>query len=190
MPAPFLGGKLVFLRPVERGDFGIIAKWINDPAVTYYMFYGQLPTNLEQVERLIEEQISLSKNVVFMVCGRKTGKPIGFAGLYDIHLTARKAEFRILIGERRFWGRGYGTEVTELLTFYGFDRLNLHRIYLGVTDANKGAVRAYEKAGFIREGVLRDDIYRNSCYCDSVRMAILRDDYYRRFYKKHARRFS
>jgi RimJ/RimL family protein N-acetyltransferase len=83
-----------------------------------------------------------------------------------------------------------GTEVTEILTYYGFDRLNLNRIYLGFTAENKGAGKAYEKAGYRQEGILKEDIYRNSRYYDSVRMAILRKDYYKDRHNEHKLKFS
>ncbi len=186
----FLRGNLVALRAVEESDMPAIARWLNDPAVTYYLFYGQLPMGSEAVREMIRAQIASRMNVVFTACDRKTGIPIGLCGLYDIHLTARKAEFRILVGERRFWGKGYGTEITELLTFYAFDRLNLHRVWLGVTSENKGAIRAYERAGYVHEGALRDDIYRNSRYYHTVRMGILRGEYSVKYYKRHAKRFG
>ena len=186
----FLQGSLTLLRPLAGDDFALLSKWLNDPEVTYFMFYGQRPQTEEQIRELLLKQVQDQSNVVCMVLDKKSGNPIGFAGLYDMHFTSQKADFRILIGEKRFWGKGYGTEVTELLTFYGFDRLNLHRIYLGATLENKGALRAYEKAGFKKEGVLRDDIYRNSQYYDSVRMAILREDYYKTLYNIHKKKFS
>lgn len=187
----FLKGSRVYLRSVELAtDIPLIASWINDGIVTKFMFYGQLPTTLSQVEKMIVDQISSPANVVFMVCDNATQKPIGFAGLYDMHLTARKAEFRVLIGETDFWGKGYGTEVTQLLTFYGFDRMNMHRMYLGVTSENLGAVKAYEKAGYVREGQLRDDIYRNSKYYDSIKMSLLREEYYEKYYEEHKKLFT
>jgi RimJ/RimL family protein N-acetyltransferase len=187
--AYFLAGNLVGLRAVEDDDIPLIARWINDEEVTHFMFYGQWPTNLGQVRETIQKQVSSPQNVVFMVYDRKTNRRIGFAGIYDIHLTAQKGEFRILIGEKDFWGKGYGTEVTELLTFYGFDRLNFHRIYLGVTAENKGGVKAYERAGYAHEGVLKDDIFRNGRYYDTIRMGLLRDEYLKKYHKDHAKRF-
>lgn len=181
----FLEGKLVALRPIEEEDIPIIAKWLNDEEVTYYMFYGQFPMSKSQVAEMIKKQVESPSNVVLIIEDKKTGRPIGFGGLYDIHPTARKAEFRILIGEKDYWNKGYGTETIELLTFYGFDRLNLNRIWLGVTEENKRALRAYEKAGYKVEGVLRQDIYRNSRYYNSVRMSILREEYYPKLYEKH-----
>jgi len=186
---PFLTGKRVFLQPVERGDIPCIAGWLNDPLVTRTMFYGQLPANLDQVEQMILGQLSTPGNAVFLVVHRKSKKSIGLAGLYELHPTAHKASFRILIGETTFWGKGYGTEITELLILYGFERLNLHRLSLGVTQENAGAVRCYEKAGFVREGVLRDDLYRNGRYYDSILMSILRTEYEAHLAAKLKRRY-
>lgn len=184
----FLSGEKASFRPVETKDFVEIGKWLNDPKNTHYMFYGQLPMNEQQIVAMIGAQVASPNNVVFVVMD-KDGRAVGFAGLYDVHPTARKAEFRVFI-DHEHWGKGMGTEVTELLTFYGFDRLNLHRIWLGVTSKNKGAVRAYKKAGYAVEGTLRDDIYRNSRYYDSIRMAILRDEYYANLFEGHRQRFA
>lgn len=190
----FLKGGKVGLRPIEIEDLQklsrLIAKWVNDGIVTYYLFTGQKPQNSEQVAADFKEQLDAGNNVIFLIVDSKTNKPIGYAGLYELHSTARKAESRILIGEKGFWGKGYGTEVVELLTFYGFDRLNLNRIYLGYTAENKGSGRIYENAGYVYEGTLKEDIYRNSKYYDSVRMAILRKDYYKKLYKSHSERFK
>lgn len=182
-------GELVALRNVEETDAPLVLRWMNDEEVTHYMFTGQRPLTLTQVTEELRRQTESASNTVFIVEDLKTRRPVGLGGLYDIHATARKAEFRVLLGERECWNKGYGTEVTELLTFYGFDRLNLHRIWLGVTAENRGGVRAYQKAGYREEGRLREDLYRNSRYYDSIRMSILRSEYYPDRHKKHAQRF-
>jgi len=189
----FLKGEKVFLSSIEKKDIKelskLIVKWVNDNAVTYYMFRGQKPKNTEQVAEELRNDIDSGHNVVFLVSDNKTKKSIGYAGLYEINQTARKAEFQVLIGEKDFWGKGLGTDITELLVFYGFDRLNLNRIYLGFTADNKAAEKAYTKSGFTHEGILKQDIYRNSQYYDSARMAILRDDYYKNQYPAHKDKF-
>lgn len=177
------------MRPIEKEDIAWLAKWLNNELVTYFMVYGQKPSSQEEVAQEMQKQISSPENVVFLVVDRQTGKPIGFTGLYSIQPTALKAEFRILIGEKDFWGKGYGTEITKLVTFYGFDRLNLNRIWLGYIKENKAAGRAYEKAGYIEEGISKEDLYRNSRYYDGVRMAILRKDYYQHYFQDHLKRF-
>lgn len=190
----FLQGEKVLLKPIEINDLKKLAKlitrWVNDNLVTYYMFTGQTPKNSKQVYTDFKKLLESEHNIIFLVLDKKTKQPIGYTGLYELNHTTRKAEFRILIGEIDFWGKGLGTEVTELLTYYGFDRINLNRIYLGFTSDNKGAKKAYKKAGYRFEGTLKQDIYRNSRYYDSKRMAILRDDYYKKFYKNHKNKFS
>ena len=175
----FLKGDKVYLRPIGMEDVPLLSEWVNDGIVTFFMFTGQKPQNYEQVAAGLKKELE-GNNVIFLVLDVKTKKPIGYAGLYEIHYTARRAEFRILIGEKDFWGGGYGTEVTEMITHYGFDRLNLNRIYLGFTADNKAAAKCYEKAGYQYEGTLKEDIYRNSRYYDSIRMAVLRKDYYKK----------
>jgi RimJ/RimL family protein N-acetyltransferase len=89
----------------------------------------------------------------------------------------RNASFRVFIGDKLSWDRGIGTDCARLMLRYGFEKLNLNRIWLGVNAANERAVRAYEKAGFVREGLLRQEQFRNARYYDVVRMAVLREEY-------------
>ena len=61
-----------------------------------------------------------------------------------------------MIGDKHQWNKGLGTEAMELLLKHGFETLNLHRIYLKVFADNNGAIRSYEKAGFVHEARLRE----------------------------------
>jgi RimJ/RimL family protein N-acetyltransferase len=177
----FLKGEKVKLRAVAREDFNLITNWLNDEEITHYMVYGQRPTNEEQIAEWFQREHFKPENVVFMIVDLSNEKNIGFLGLYNIDPVAHKAEFRILIGEATFLGKGYGTEAIKLITFYGFDRLNLNRIYSGYVSENKKAEGAYENAGYSREGIFKDDVYRNGRYYDGVKIAISRKDFYDKF---------
>ncbi|MFH2002890.1 MAG: GNAT family protein [Planctomycetota bacterium] len=185
----FLQGQKIGLRIVAPDDYVLISKWLNDPDVTYYTFSGQLPMTQEQVAKSLDEQLASTRNVIFVVCDLTDGSAVGFAGLYELHPTSHSAEFRVFLGEPGSRGKGFGTEVAELLMFYGFDRLNLHRVFLGANAENAAGIRAYEKAGFRQEGRQRDVIYRNSRYYDGVYMGMLRDEYYATLYGSHQKRF-
>jgi RimJ/RimL family protein N-acetyltransferase len=67
--------------------------------------------------------------------------------------------------------------VTKLIVEYGFASLNLHRIALTVSDVNRGGVKAYQRAGFTTEGVLRQACYRDGQYHDKIVMSILRAEW-------------
>ena len=185
----FLQGQKIGLRAYDAADFALVAKWLNDPEVTYYTFSGQFPTTSDQLAKSLEKQLASSRNAMFIVCDLANGNAVGFAGLYEIHPTSHSAEFRVFLGEPGSRGKGFGTEVAELLMFYGFDRLNLHRVFLGANAENAGGIRAYEKAGFKHEGRQRDVIYRNSRYYDGVYMGVLRDEYYATLFDGHRKRF-
>ena len=188
MKTAYLHTERFILRPYEDSDIPILHTWFNDPEITYFMFTGQKPKTLDQVSKIMKHDVD-ENNVIMMAVDKDSKEVFGLVGLYEIHDTAKKAEMRIIIGNKEYWGKGYGTELSELINYYGFDRLNLHRIYLGFTAANEAAKRAYEKAGYVEEGILRDDIYRNSKYYNSIRMAILRDEYYEKYYEDHKKRF-
>lgn len=101
---------------------------------------------------------------------------IGFFGLW-VDLIHGEAWVGIGIGEREFWGKGYGTDMMKLCLRYAFTELNVHRVSLGVHEYNPRAYRSYEKAGFRLEGTTRKDIIRDGNRTDSLWMGILREEW-------------
>jgi len=176
---PFIEGKKIYLRGLEKNDLvGNMFQWANDPEVTYYMFMGAMPNSMELLEEEYEQLTKSRNDVVFAVVEKDTDLHIGNVGLYVINWISRAAEFRIIIGEKEYWNKGYGTEATKLTVQYGFEKLNLNKVWLGVNAEYKGAIKAYENAGFVHEGILRQEIYRNGKYYDAARMSILGDEYF------------
>src|SRR5207237_8163289 len=78
------------------------------------------------------------------------------------------------IGDKSYWNRGIGTEVTRMIVEHAFVDMNLNRVSLEVHAFNPRAIRAYEKAGFTREGVARQGKWANGAFHDIVQMSILR----------------
>lgn len=187
MHHPFIIGKKIYLRGIEKEDLkGNYFQWANDSEVTYFMEMGDKPNSLEILEEEYDRSIRSNNEIAFLIIKKETNNIIGSTGLYSINRICRKAEFRIIIGEKKYWSKGYGTEVTELIIEYAFDKLNLNKIWLGGNAKNEGAIKSYKNAGFIEEGVLREEIYRNGTYYDAVRMSILRDEYYVKIKNKNA----
>jgi RimJ/RimL family protein N-acetyltransferase len=176
MKHPFLVGESVYLRAVEHEDAAIFLPWVNDFEVARNMMVHRpmsLPTEEAFVARIQEDK----NNVVLTIVLRKDDRVIGNTALHGIHSHNHHAGFGIMIGDKREWGRGYGTEAANLIIRHGFDTLNLHRIWLHVYDDNPRAIRSYEKVGFRREGVLREHSFREGRYGDVISMAILREEW-------------
>ena len=177
MKDPFMTGTQCYLRGLERADMASLVEWINNEEVTRLLFTGVRPANADLLVEQWERDQRDPNQVAFAVCEQKTDAFIGTTGLYSINWIMRTSEFRVFIGNKSFWNRGIGTECTKLMVVYGFDKLNLHKMWLGVNGENRGGIRAYGKAGFVHEGVLRQEQYRNFRYYDVVRMSLLRSEY-------------
>ena len=173
----FLEGQLTRLRGMHENDLPALVRWLDDHRVTRYLARGTYPASLSGAHGEHQSMQASSKDVELAVTDAESGACIGVTGLHELEWIARHAEFRILIGEPTAWGRGIGTEVCQLMCCYGFEVLNLNKIYLGASEANRGAVRSYEKSGLRAEGILRQEVYRNSTYYDVVRMSLLRHEY-------------
>jgi len=181
--AKFLIGDRIYFRPIEPEDLPLIQRWINDPEIR--ILEGEvLPTSISDEKEGLENLYKDKSKVWFVVALKDNDKMIGTGGFLRIYYIWRNADLSIMIGEKEKWGKGYGTEAIRLLLNYGFEALNFHRISLGVFDFNKRAIRAYEKAGFKKEGVLRDGYYCNSKYHDVIMMSILEDEFWKLREKK------
>ena len=100
---------------------------------------------------------------------------IGTCGLYSYREVYRSMEFRILLWAEH--GHGIGAEATRLVVDYGFKRLNLHRIWLGVHEQNERAIKCYTKVGFITEGRQSDGVFTHGKYHDTIQMRVLEDEW-------------
>ena len=176
--AAFAEGSLVILRPLERADLNErYLGWLNDPEVTRYTETGTFPATTEDLENYYRSVTGSKNDVILAVVDKKSGQHIGNVKLGPIRWVHRVATFGILIGEKEFWGKGVGLEATRLMVEYGFYRLNLHRIDLGVFAEHEAAVQCYEKAGFKVEGRLREDLFQGGEFKDRLWMGLLRSEY-------------
>jgi RimJ/RimL family protein N-acetyltransferase len=177
MENQFIVGKTVYLRPVESKDSLVYAQCTNNPEVRL-TFFTIFPINLVRQEEQIRELYKQKDFIPFTIVVKKTDKPIGITAFHRVDLASRAAVYSIVISDPGEWGKGYGSEVTQLMVEYGFSVLNLNRIQLHVVAYNTRGLKAYEKAGFRKEGLLRQAMYQNDRYYDFYVMAILREEFY------------
>lgn len=166
-------GDHVVLRAIEREDLPDYVQWLNDPSVLEY-FGSQVPLSLAQEEKWYEDMLRDPSFRAFAV--EFEGQHVGGAGLSNIDGRNASAEVGLFIGLPEMWDRGLGFDVLNTLVRFGFEQMNLNRIYLRVFAGNERAIHLYEKAGFRHEGCWRQADFRHGRYHDLLWMSILREE--------------
>lgn len=162
----------IYLRRMTYEDTDRIVAWRNRDAVRRNFIYQELFTR-ESHENWIHTMVETGRVVQLIICGLDTDEPLGSVYIRDIDRHHNKAEYGIFIGEPAARGRGIGTAAARLMLRYCFEEERLHRVFLRVFSTNTQAIRSYEKAGFTREALLRDDVCIDGQYRDIVLMGIL-----------------
>lgn len=169
-------GEKVILRAIERSDVPKLWEWTQDHEIMRFRDYPTPPSSLVEAEKEYDDNLGQpSEHLHFAVC-TLDGELIGEISLRYVDHRTGSAEFTIAIGNKEYWGRGYGSDATRALARFAFDQYNLHRITLYVHAFNERAIRAYEKSGFQREGLMREAHYMDGRYSDVVVMGLLPDD--------------
>jgi len=158
-----LEGELVLLRPRVDDDLALFARWHGNPDVRHWLHMSEIPNQSLELERQRWQIARNDPTRVSFVIETLDGVPIGNIVLVGIDAAHRRAELGIAIGEKEHWGRGY------------FEVLNLRRVELITDIDNERGIRAYEKCGFVREGVLRAKRLRYGEPLDMLIMSVLRE---------------
>jgi RimJ/RimL family protein N-acetyltransferase len=155
-------------------------QWSQDPEYLW-LVEGEppVPLSLKATKDINERDWSEDDpdNIMFLIRTLQEDQTIGFANLDYISWHHGDSYMGIGIGDKAYWGKGYGTEAMNLLLRYAFTELNLHRISLTVFEYNERAISMYQKCGFKIEGMNRDYHYRDGRRWDLVCMGILREEW-------------
>ena len=173
-----LFGKSVRLRAIDRDDIPTFVRWFNDPDVRHFLQMFE-PMSRAGEERWFEAHLNRQDEYLFAIEAPVDDGwlNIGNVGLHRVDWKNRGVTFGIVLGEKAFWGKGFGTDATRTMLRFAFEELNLHRVELEVYDFNPRAMRCYEKAGFRLEGTRRQAHFHQGAYHDVHRMGILRDEF-------------
>lgn len=165
----------IYLRPMTELDTDSIIAWRNREDVRKNFIYRE-PFTREGHGHWVKTMIDTGRAVQMIICNLVSGQPLGSVYIRDIDRAHNKAEYGIFIGVPEARGRGIGTAAAKLMLCYCFGEEGLHRVYLRALADNRQAVRSYEKAGFVQEGCLRDDVRIDGQYYDIVWMAAVKHD--------------
>lgn len=174
-------GKKTKLREYRIDDVETVLKYINDPEIKHLM-HNDVPylLTLQDEMKWFEGRSAKKDTYSFAIETLEDGKYIGGCGINTLDWKNSVACVGIFIGDKDYWGKGYGSDAMTTLIKFIFNQMNINKINLYVYDFNKRAIKSYEKCGFQIEGVLRQEVFKNGQYHDDIVMGILRDEYLQR----------
>lgn len=166
-------GDRIYLSPrsMEEADIEKFTQWLNDFEVTDYTGRSGAIMSLEGERKYLTD--NSNPEATFAIVTLEEDKLIGTVGLEDINSVNRSAVLGIFIGDDKYRSKGYGTEAIRLLLDYGFNYMNLHSIKLNLMSANERAYKCYSKCGFKETGRIRENVFVNGKYYDTITMDIL-----------------
>jgi len=170
----------IYLRALESDDYINTIKWRNDPQIfetlTQPRRFVSEKTEQDWIQKAIKEN-ELGVCLRLAICLKENNKHIGLIQLLNIDMKNKSGEVTTLIGEKEYWGQGLIGEARILLFEHAFLDLGLERISNKVLDFNKASLRSYEKFGSVREGILRNAVYKNGKFHDMVLFSMLREEF-------------
>lgn len=176
----------ILLREITSSDIKQINHWRNDKELIDFLGANYMYTSETIDEIWYQNYINnRSKQIRLAIIDDEKNKHIGNVYLTEIQSVNRSAEFSILIGEKEYWSKSIGEDVTNTVINHGFNDINLNRIYLYVLSDNERAIKMYKKLNFKEEGILREAVFKNGEYKDFLLMSILSKEYSKIFLSKH-----
>lgn len=159
----------VEIRPITYNDTDNIVRWRNSDFVNKRFLYRAQFTP-ESHNNWMKTMVKTKKVYQFIIsCD---GKDVGSIYLRDVDLKNKKAEYGVFIGEADYLGKGVGQAATKLILNFAFSELKLHKVFLRVLSDNIGAIKSYEKSGFVQEGFFKDEIFTDGRYESVIFMAV------------------
>ncbi len=178
MEENFLRGETVRLTGLTREDIPTVARWTQD-AGYMRLLDGRpaFPKSADDLTKQMEEGQKGENSFLFAIRPSNGEELIGYAQIDGISWSNQVAWVEIGIGDRTYWGQGYGYEAMSILLRFAFAELNLHRLQLTVFGYNERAIALYEKLGFQREGVFREFLHRDGQRYEMFLYGLLRREW-------------
>ncbi len=167
-----MSGAGIVLRKIAESDTANIVKWRNSESVRRNLYTQSALTEAQHLEWL-KTKVRNGLCAQYIITSVADDKDIGTVFIKNIDRQSNKGEFGIFIGEDSGRGKGYAKIAAKKMLRIAFEELKLNRVYLTVMQDNIAAVISYKNAGFVVEGVMKEDFFRNNNeYVDIILMGI------------------
>lgn len=174
-PDIYIEGETVYLRSLRMEDVNQnYLSWLQDEEVM--MGIATTGYTMDKLKIYVKERLENETTAFFAICDKGTDEHIGNIKLDFYDARSNVSELGLLIGNKQYWGKGIGLEACKLTIGYGFQQMNLRKIYLAVYESNPSAKKIYEKLGFVLEGTLRKHVMVNGNYFDKYLMGLFKNE--------------
>ena len=176
-----LHGARITLRAITKADMPTFLKYGNDVEVE--LLGGgdpPKPGTIEGWEKWYDDHVAKDNKDSVNFGIEADGKLLGMCGIWRFNHYSNTCVLGITIGDREYWGKGYGREAMRLLLDYAFRIRNFRKVCLDTSSSNERAIRCYLACGFVEEGRLRPQLWSDGKYVDEVHMGLLKDEWERR----------
>lgn len=151
--------------------------WRQDSEIWNMLVGRRYFASEEYEKKWIEEAGNSPTDLKLAICDKDSGLYIGNIYLSNIDFFNRSANTGKLIGNKDYWGKGFGTDATLLILNHAFYDLGLERIESHILLNNKASIRVLEKCGYKTEGIMRKAVFKNGELQDLNLMSVLREDF-------------
>ncbi len=174
----YLESELIFLREVRESDVNDnYYSWLNDPDVNQYLETRYIPRSKANILQFVKNMDGKDNEILFAICIKANDRHIGNIKIGPINWIHRFADISLLIGDKNYWGKGIATHAIKLITDFGFNTLNLHKLRAGCYENNIGSKKAFIKVGYKEEGVLKKQWILKGQYQDEILLGLCAEDY-------------
>ncbi len=171
-----IAGEHVILRALDTEDLDRCFRWLNDPQIVRTL-KSRYPIPFFKEAEWLEGAVRWSQEERhFAIERRDSREHIGNASIHQIDWVSRRGKFNLFIGEPSAWNKGYGGDAIRALVRFAFDEMNLAKLRIDVFDYNERGRHLLESNGFVQEGKLAREFYREGSYHDIVIYSIFRDE--------------
>ncbi|MFD1851253.1 GNAT family N-acetyltransferase [Oceanobacillus bengalensis] len=151
----------IAIRKFQEEDIPYKVKWINDDRNNKYLHYD-LPLREDKTLQWFKTLEGRNDRIDYTIT--HAGEPAGLIGLLNIDLKGKEAEYYICLGGDKFKGKGIANIATDLLIQRAYKEFGLNTIYLYTEVDNVRAQKLFEKSGFVKEGILKNNLFYNGKY--------------------------
>jgi len=172
-------GKNVGLRAVEKEDLQLLRDWRNIAHFRKH-FREHRELNMFNQENWFNKVSANPNDFMFIIVRLSDNKPLGACGLLYTNWVIRSADYSFYIGDEQAYidDKGYSEEASHLLIDYGFNQLNLNKIWMELYEFDTSKIDFFtNKFNFKKDGILRQNCFEGGKYHDSLVISLLKNEY-------------